>query len=335
MGSGSGDGMSHSEKLALNESRGRKTQAWNMATDYANKGYDPYTGQRNAGFDPAETQAHQNYLDFAGQKPGYFGTSMDAVKQNLGFTGAYQKQNMQGITGQELQEGIAMRMNPYEQQVIDNTMGDYNRARMMTKDATAAQALGGGAFGGSRHGVADAMTNEEFARQAGGMASQLRYQGYGQALGGVEAERARLQGMRMTDAEAYANDQARATQMRSQSAQQYAALGGLQDADTVSRIQMQQNVGGERRGMEQANRDFQYEQFMNAKLDEADKVAMMQAAAAGTAYTPAPRQKSKGNRGSSMMGGAAAGAAAGAQTGNPYAALWGAGIGAVAGGILH
>lgn len=65
-------------------------------------------------------------------------------------------------------------MNPYTQQVIDRSMMDMDRARMMAMNDVGAQATQAGAFGGSRHGLVEAETNRNFADRAGAMAAGLR-----------------------------------------------------------------------------------------------------------------------------------------------------------------
>ena len=69
-------------------------------------------------------------------------------------------------------------LNPYTKNVIDASMGDLNRGRQMQITNDQARATAAGAFGGSRHGVADSLTNDEYFRDAGSMASNLRMQGY-------------------------------------------------------------------------------------------------------------------------------------------------------------
>ena len=49
--------------------------------------------------------------------------------------------------------------------VTDRTLLDLERQRQMQQNQIGAQATRAGAFGGSRHGVAEALTNEAFARQ--------------------------------------------------------------------------------------------------------------------------------------------------------------------------
>jgi len=68
--------------------------------------------------------------------------------------------------------------NPYQQTVIDNTLGTMNDAYQMTQNMNGAQATSAGAFGGSRHGLVESETNREFMDATGNMAAQLNQQGY-------------------------------------------------------------------------------------------------------------------------------------------------------------
>jgi len=78
---------------------------------------------------------------------------------------------------------LSAYMNPYTQEVIDRSMADLERARQGNINNLGFSASQAGAFGGSRHGVAEALTNEGFANQAGTMAAGLRQQGFNTALG--------------------------------------------------------------------------------------------------------------------------------------------------------
>ena len=73
-------------------------------------------------------------------------------------------------------------MNPFTEQVTNRSLDAMERARQMQMNQIGADATAAGAFGGSRHGVAESLTNEGFARQAGDMAAQMNMQGYNQAL---------------------------------------------------------------------------------------------------------------------------------------------------------
>lgn len=76
--------------------------------------------------------------------------------------------------------------NPYQQQVIDNTVGDMDRARRMTMNDIGAQATAAGAFGGSRHGLVESETNNNFARQVGNLSAQMNQAGYNNAQGAAQ-----------------------------------------------------------------------------------------------------------------------------------------------------
>lgn len=110
------------------------------------------------------------------------------------------QQSQQGLTaaGQQAMQGMQYQpqqvrtqqmgaadvqpfMNPYTRNVIDQSMADLERQRQMQQNVTGAQAGAAGAFGGSRHGVAESLTNEAFARQGGQLAANLRQQGFTQA----------------------------------------------------------------------------------------------------------------------------------------------------------
>ena len=80
--------------------------------------------------------------------------------------------------GAPSQANLQQYTNPYESQVVQQSLGDLERSRLMTQNAGDAQAGAANAFGGSRHGIAAAETNRGFADQAARTASGLRMGGY-------------------------------------------------------------------------------------------------------------------------------------------------------------
>ena len=72
-------------------------------------------------------------------------------------------------------------MNPYQQEVIDASMADLNRQRQMQQVADLNTATRAKAFGGSRQGVAQALTNEAYDRTAASTLANLRSQGFNQS----------------------------------------------------------------------------------------------------------------------------------------------------------
>jgi hypothetical protein len=72
-------------------------------------------------------------------------------------------------------------MNPYENQVVQNTLADIERARQGQISAEGARATAAGAFGGTRQAVTRSLVDEAALRNAGNLAAQLRQGGFAQA----------------------------------------------------------------------------------------------------------------------------------------------------------
>jgi len=72
-------------------------------------------------------------------------------------------------------------MNPYEQSVIQGTLGDIERARQGQISAEGAAATAAKAFGGSRQGVTRSLVDEAALRNATNAVAQLRNTGFAQA----------------------------------------------------------------------------------------------------------------------------------------------------------
>lgn len=107
--------------------------------------------------------------------PNVYQQSAGAYNAALGGTGA-------AMAG----PNMGQFMNPYTQAVTNRSLADLERQRQMQMNTLGAQATAAGAFGGSRHGVAEALTNEAFARQGGDMLANLNMQNFNTALGAAQ-----------------------------------------------------------------------------------------------------------------------------------------------------
>lgn len=101
------------------------------------------------------------------------------------------QQAFQGTQRAMQAPNIGQFMNPYTRQVTQNTLADLERQRQMQMNTLGAQASGARAFGGSRHGVAEALTNEAFARQGAQAFGNLQQQGFNTALQAAQAQQGR------------------------------------------------------------------------------------------------------------------------------------------------
>ena len=135
--------------------------------------------QQTQSVDPQIKQAYLDNLAAAKSTAG----DLEA-RQFAGFTPEYQAAQDRltnlGMTG-FTPESISQFMNPYQEEVIGSAMNDIELQRQRQRVADASSATRAGAFGGSRQGVVEALTNEAALRQGASTAAQMRAQGYGQA----------------------------------------------------------------------------------------------------------------------------------------------------------
>lgn len=126
------------------------------------------------------------------QSTAYDATASDATA-SLANRGAIRDVN----GGSFLDMDINSYLNPYTQSVIQNTTDEMERARQAQLQQGNSAAVAAGAFGGSRHGVSDSLTNAEFFRNQGNMANAMNAQAYDAATGlmGSDLQRALQAGM--------------------------------------------------------------------------------------------------------------------------------------------
>jgi hypothetical protein len=72
-------------------------------------------------------------------------------------------------------------MSPYQQQVIDTTLTEFDKQRQQALAQQQAQAVAGGAFGGAREGVQRAEYGAQTLQDRAALQAQLLQQGFGQA----------------------------------------------------------------------------------------------------------------------------------------------------------
>jgi hypothetical protein len=72
-------------------------------------------------------------------------------------------------------------MSPYQQQVIDTTLSEFDKQRQQAMAGQNAQAVAGGAFGGAREGIQRAEYGAQTLQDRAALQAQLQQQGFGQA----------------------------------------------------------------------------------------------------------------------------------------------------------
>lgn len=92
------------------------------------------------------------------------------------------------VAATDASQYIGQYMNPYENQVVQQSLQDIGQAQQMGLNQLDAQASAAGAFGGSRHGVADAQTRLGYGKQATNMVGGLRQAGFNTALNAAQQQ---------------------------------------------------------------------------------------------------------------------------------------------------
>ncbi|MGB1223922.1 MAG: hypothetical protein ACPHCN_07240, partial [Mycobacterium sp.] len=169
--------------------------AWNQAGGIGALGQDQMAaaGQAAAaaaGYAPQMVRAGKvggvQAAPFQGAAAGNVGAVANIQAQNLSGAGTASQTN--GVYGnlrgniRDVAAGqfgnLSPYMNEYNNQVVNNTLDDVERSRQMAVNQGGDAAASRGAFGGSRQGVADALTNEAYARESARTSADLRARGF-------------------------------------------------------------------------------------------------------------------------------------------------------------
>jgi hypothetical protein len=229
----------------------------------------PYSAQQLAALSPQQQQAltastqgvgaYQPYLqagsEAIGQGIGAVGTGLETMGSALGQLPAaqqgYRDQQNAMLQAQALgqagtQQAQAMTagadygfdptsyqqyMDPYMNDVIQQQYQDIQRQGDIAKQGANAQAVGSGAFGGSRQGIQQAEINRNVLDQQARTGSQLRSAGFQQASGLAQQAASNQAQQQLAQAQQYGQQAGQLGQQGMQGAQGYgqaaAGLGNL------------------------------------------------------------------------------------------------------------
>jgi hypothetical protein len=209
--------------------------------------------QQFAGYNPMYQAGEEALVNTGLAGPGIAGT--DLAAQMAAYGGVYQPGQ---ITAQQTNLGlgqgagtIGSYMNPFTEQVRTNALADLESARRSAIQQTGERATAARAFGGSRQGVAEALTNQGFAKQAATLGTTLNEQAFNQAMAMQQADIARR------SAADIANQQAglQGAQLRLGGASQLGNLAAQQQALRLGGAQAVMGAGGARQALEQQQMD--------------------------------------------------------------------------------
>ena len=156
---------------------------------------DTFTGRQFvAGQDPMQTQAAALATQGVGSYAPYLQAAQTAQTQGagalgqaataVGGLGAFQNQAgniAQGQAGMTGPQAYQPFMSPYQQQVIDATMAEYDKSRLGGQQQIRDAAVNSGNFGGGREGAMMGQYNADSLVNRGALQSQMLQQGFGNA----------------------------------------------------------------------------------------------------------------------------------------------------------
>jgi len=137
-----------------------------------------------AGQDPLQTQAASLAASGVGGYQPYLGQAATQGTEAISTLGGVSPyiSGAAGLTGTGAGTGagsVASYMSPYQQAVIDATLGEYDIQAQKGLGTIGTAAVGAGAYGGGRHGIAEAEYQSQSDRQRALLNAQMLQQGYG------------------------------------------------------------------------------------------------------------------------------------------------------------
>lgn len=208
--------------------------------------------QQFAGYNPMYQAGEEALVNTGLAGPGITGT--DLAAQMASYGGIYQPARVSasqanlGMTGPG---SVSSYMNPYSQDVRANALSDLELARRAAIQQMGERATQAKAFGGSRQGVAEALTNAGFARQASVLGTSLNESAFNNAMALQQADIARQQQADMANQSAGLQG----AQLRLGGAQQLGNLAAQQQALRLGGAQAVMGAGASRQTLAQQQMD--------------------------------------------------------------------------------
>jgi hypothetical protein len=215
---------------------------YNRSKGIAALPFTPYSGPRVAGFNPDQL------------------TGFDAARNMFGQSMNFDPRGQLAEMGLEPLK-VNSFYNPFQEQVIDNTMADLNRGRQLQIQSDQDAAIGRDAFGGSRSAILEAETNRNYFDRMGNELANLRKQGFDSSADLAMKDRNFRSGIN-----------------QSLLGDQYRNLGFLS------------NIGAQQQGLQQGAMDAGYDEFLRSINYPREQLGLL---AQGVSALPTQSQQSQ------------------------------------------
>ena len=213
-------------------------------------------GQQVAGFTPTQTGAMNLASQGIGAYQPYLDAAQAAQTAALGTAGA----GTQALSSMQFDPSqVQQYMNPYQQNVTQDALKEMDRQGAMAQNQLAGQAVGAGAFGGSRFGIQQA----EQARNLQDIKSRRIFEdmsrNYQQAVGAMQAANTQ----RTQQAQGFAN----LGNVASGIGQRTGALGQAQQGAQAADVQQLMGIGGMQQQLQQQGFNTGYQNQLNSMME--------------------------------------------------------------------
>ena len=234
-------------------------ELFSRARGVSQQPFIPYTGPMVAGFNPDQLRQFQ-------ATRGLFesGMAFDPTQALQGL--AQQQRPMTGQVGSLLDAPIEQYQSPFQQQVIDQALGDIQRQADIARGGAQDRAIRAGAFGGSRSAILESESQRPFIDAQARTAANLRQAGFEQAQRAAESDLARQQQLAMFAPEL----ELRARQ------QQAGLLGGLQGSQ-IQNLGLLSGIGAQQQALQQRGIDASRGEFQRALGYGPQQLSLLQA----------------------------------------------------------
>ena len=212
-------------------------------------------GQQVAGFSPTQLAAMQQAYQGIGAYQPYLQAAGMGQQAAMGAAGA----GVGALSGMQFDpSGIQQWEDPYQQQVTQEALKEIDRQAAMAQNRLGGQAVGAGAFGGSRFGI----QQSELARGAQDLRSRRIFEdlsrNYQQALGAMQAANQQ----QLQQGQAFGQ----LGQATSGISGAMAGLGGQAQAMGQSDVNQLMGIGGLQQQLAQAGMTAGYQNALNQQM---------------------------------------------------------------------
>ena len=216
-------------------------------------GFQTFEGPRIAGFTPEEQAAMTGIAGLVGSGASYFDPATDLAK---------------GLGEKFTADTAQSYMNPYQQAVVDVEKRKAREDFSQTMQDIGTKAVGAGGFGGSRQAILEGEATSDLGQRLSDIQSIGQKQAFDQARKAFEAQKARerLSGSAL------------------------ASLGQQAPQQALKELTALSGVGEAARGMNQAQMDLAYQDFLDRQKFPEQALGTYQSTLYGYPYQPFAKQ---------------------------------------------